>query len=233
MHALCHCLIHSHVLLTVTVTPGKPTPPAKARDWSRLSGAALFLTFSSSKLCTKNDVLEGKSPAFQVWLAKSPLWHSPWTVRCAMKCDYGSDLGGTQCYECFGAEKNISGKGGIYTDEGEDIGALIANCLLPREKWKQLRLDILEGDPCAIRRAGLTLSGTDYWNMWPKLRMNKQLLTVFIQKCGFEMDKVVYRLEGPPLEPARSLVARVEHLRMKTLMRFYANCQGWRENSCD
>jgi acetoin utilization deacetylase AcuC-like enzyme len=54
-----------------------------------------------------------------------------------------------------------------------------------------LGLDTHDGDPCTIRRAGFTLSGTDYWNMGQTIGIKLgDLPTVFVQEGGYLMDKV-------------------------------------------
>jgi acetoin utilization deacetylase AcuC-like enzyme len=50
-------------------------------------------------------------------------------------------------------------------------------------------LDTLEGDPCAVRRAGFKLSGNDYLEMGKTIGHNK-IPTLFIQEGGYKMDKI-------------------------------------------
>ena len=50
-------------------------------------------------------------------------------------------------------------------------------------------LDTLEGDPCAVVRAGFKLSGNDYLEMGKTIGYNK-IPTLFIQEGGYKMDKI-------------------------------------------
>lgn len=54
-----------------------------------------------------------------------------------------------------------------------------------------LGLDTHDGDPCTIRRAGFSLSGTDYRKMGELIGAELNYLPVlFIQEGGYRMDKV-------------------------------------------
>jgi acetoin utilization deacetylase AcuC-like enzyme len=96
---------------------------------------------------------------------------------------------------------------------GEAEGATLHLPLLPGTTWKEysvalkqamariqsfgaqalvvsLGLDTHEGDPCAIRRAGFRMGGTDYVEMGQLIGSVRQIPTVFIQEGGYYMDKV-------------------------------------------
>jgi acetoin utilization deacetylase AcuC-like enzyme len=98
------------------------------------------------------------------------------------------------------------------TGRGSGAGTTLNLPLLPTTTWNEYKpalekavkriqefgatalvvsmgLDTLEGDPCAVRRAGFKLSGNDYLEMGKTIGHNK-IPTLFMQEGGYEMDNL-------------------------------------------
>ena len=96
---------------------------------------------------------------------------------------------------------------------GKGEGTTLHLPLLPGTTWKEYRiavdtavkriqsfraealvlslgLDTLNGDPCAIRRAGFKLFGDDYLEMGRLIGDNCKIPTIVVQEGGYRMDQV-------------------------------------------
>lgn len=100
------------------------------------------------------------------------------------------------------------------TGDGDAVGATLHLPLMPKTTWNEysialekamkkvqsfgaealvvsLGLDTHEGDPCAIRRAGFSMSGQDYVEMGQWIGSYAcDIPILVIQEGGYRMDKV-------------------------------------------